>query len=430
MKNIFDLNKVIILLYVIFSPIQATVFEQNNLSVIINFAILLLIIISLLYGRSLYISKETKIIVYLYTIPILISISHVYIHLWFNGFDILYMNYVSTHMINRIITSFTNIIIYIYICSEIDRNNTNNIKNIFLYSYFLVVGTITTVGIWQLSNFIFGIPFININTRTYMHSVDTYLFIYQNRLTSITREPSFLVPFVVEFYILTLLIFNNKKYKYLFMLLSVIVLIFTFAGSAIIEVFFLLFGYLVCSKRIKIKGLIYITSIISGILFLFNEFIRNIALPYVERFMNITLFSNARLYHLWQTPYFTIRSGPLAFFFGHGPNSYKYLGEIELYPYQMGFRAGMYLEGGTNNIFADALFELGAIGLISYALLVTKYIKYFFINRLSNEYNRIGFFLSLHFLASSLYRGDYSAPRFFVLLIILKILKNIKYMHE
>ena len=81
------------------------------------------------------------------------------------------------------------------------------------------------VGLWQFLHYITGLPFLNIQTRDYIHSVGSRAFFINNRLTSLASEPSYFASLVIDMMILAFLV-SKKPLKPFFLGLFILIFLF------------------------------------------------------------------------------------------------------------------------------------------------------------------------------------------------------------
>jgi O-antigen ligase len=103
--------------------------------------------------------------------------------------------------------------------------------------------------------------------------------------------------------------------------------------------------------------------------------------------------------------------------FGMGPGSFKYLNITQYFPDDL---HKVYVT--SNNLYIDVLYEHGFIGFILSLILMGYFLWYFFKRRNEGKYAQAGFLITLHLSITSLYRADFTSPRFWMLFIILFIL--------
>lgn len=421
-----NIENVLVYFYIILSPLQSTVFDSVINSAYVNLFFSIMMTFILIYKKKFFLKEYDKNTILLYLMPLCIATINsivAYINL---SFDDKYLEYLSSDLFNRWLTTSTTIIIFIFIVYKINSGVSNKkIAYRILRIYYIITGVIVFLGLWQFLSKTFGIPFLNIKSRDYVHSVQETNLVFNFRLTSILREPSFFVPFIVEFFYLNILILKIKKLKWMLGVLSVIIFLLTMSGSAFIELVFIFLALfpLLNIKKMKIGLFLFFGGLIVSALS-FKEFLLKLLLPITDRISNFSMYSSTRIYIWINIFYYSIKDGLLLFFFGHGPNSFKYLGSVEKYPDVMEWWGGQYLEPGSNNYLVDAIYELGIIGFIFWIIIFTREIKYFYRKRKIGRQYLVGYFMAVHLVASSVYRGDYAAPRFFVLMIILSILKK------
>lgn len=423
-----DNSNLLLWVYCLAAPIQVSIFESA-----IPKSLIISLIVSYFALLSLFLSKREKLqvedvnVLKALLIPILVSSTFVLYNYVNLGFDPKYLDYIRSSFLTRLITSSLHIFLYFFFASKISaKANQQTLFNILL-PYLLILYIIMLLGCWQLMHELFDVPFLSSNARTYVHSVGNRDLLFNFRLTSIFREPSFFVPFIVEFVLLNYLLCKSVYIKVGSTALGLLLLIFTFSGSMVIEIGFLAIGisFLLKKPTVRYSILLLLIVIIITVLFWSDELLKAL-IPITERAKNLTIYDNSRLY-IWVMSFvYAFANGIIPFFVGHGPNSFKYLGNVEQYPMEFWKRPGEFIDTGTNNYFADAIYELGFVGFVAYIFLFGKQFSFYFARRYQNPIYLVGFLFVIHMLAVAFYRADYSAPHFFVNLLIVSVVMKVK----
>lgn len=333
-----------------------------------------------------------------------------------------YVDYITQALPNRVINLTLFLMLFYTFFKLISFLNEKTLLSITKWYLFGVL-IVTAIGIWQFLHFMFGYPMIDLNTRSFVHSVDSNV-LFNFRLTSITDEPSYLVPFLIDALIIGLVLYaSKKKYFLLVFIPCMFVLIFSFSVSGYANLA-LLIGFIVViffttkleNKR-KILKYTLIGLIPVVILMIVQwDFVLQLLQPITGRFD--TLFDvhrHSRLYMLvmpiaWLFDFSWVNS-----IFGFGPGSYWFLAQTKFLHHQGP------LSVTSNNIFIDLLFEHGVFGFL---MIVTMfvYVSYrLFKIRNEHKYFLYSLILWIHLAITSMYRSDFVSPRFWAIVIIIFI---------
>lgn len=436
-KSVVPLIKgsAIIFLGLYFSLIQFTIsYPYIHLFPIPTPAILTLAM-SFLFFLFWYVSKEkqveglrtdvsVKFFVLLFVLSILLSL----LSSLYTGSVILsieYQGYLKRSLITRLLyySTFLALVYFgYYTLKKLGPKQSLNILKTYPLSILLLI----IIGIWQLLYFLYGIPFLDIETRSYIHSVSKLTF-FNFRLTSFADEPSYLGPIIIDMLILGILVFKRKWiYGLVFAIPGIVVLLFSFSVSAYMNILFLgafIVIYLIFHPIFPKKYLLFFLGIVAiGILSvilvkptIFETFFS----PILGRVGNLfDVQSSSRIYMYLMPIYWLLDHSIISALFGYGPGSFEFLSSTKILP-----NTGT-VSASSNNMYIDLLFENGIIGfgLILIALIAL------FVKLLKKGRENIFYFVALleyvHLLITSTYRADFVTPRFWgVLLIIFVLMK-------
>ncbi|MGD6990986.1 O-antigen ligase family protein [Sutcliffiella horikoshii] len=333
-----------------------------------------------------------------------------------------YVDYITQALPNRVI-NLTLFLMLFYtffkLISFLDNKVLLSITRWYLFGVLIV----TAIGIWQFLHFMFGYPMIDLNTRSFVHSVESDV-LFNFRLTSITDEPSYLVPFLIDALIIGLVLYaSKKKYFLLVFIPCMFVLIFSFSVSGYANMA-LLVGFIVViffttkleNKRKILKYTLYGLIPVVILMIIQWDFVLQLLQPITGRFDTLfDIHRHSRLYMLvmpiaWLFDYSWVNS-----IFGFGPGSYWFLAQTK-FLYHQGP-----LSVTSNNIFIDLLFEHGVFGF----LLITAMFVYVFYRlfkvRNEHKYFLYSLILWVHLAITSMYRSDFVSPRFWAIVIIIFI---------
>jgi hypothetical protein len=357
-------------------------------------------------------------------IALLSSLSSIYTMNIINSVE--YMSYIKTSLPSRLVYYFTYVVFLFtgyYVLRDIESQQLKKVLNIYPLSLFLLV----LVGIWQLAHFLFGIPFVNISTRSYIHSVSETVF-FNFRLTSFLDEPSYLGPLLIDLMILGILIFKEKwKYVLYILIPALIVLMFSFSVSAYMN--FAVMGFLGALLYIRktdipisrvMKGLGLSFAALVLLVFVFNDALEDFFSPILARGGSLfDVETSSRMYMYVMPVFWLFDHSFISSLFGYGPGAFDFLAQTKILP-SMGS-----VSTSSNNMFVDILFEGGIVSLILIVTSVTIVGMKLFKHYKLNIYCFIAFVEFLHLILTSLYRADYATPRFWSLLLIIFLLNMI-----
>jgi len=377
----------------------------------------------LLKRKTMVLTKFELTTIFLFIAPVMISILGVFVASILEQ-NIVYQRYVSSNLLNRVFIVTLNITILVGLLTMTSNWTIEKVLcMIKKYYYGLVIFTL--VGVWQFLHFTFGIPFIDIGSRSYIHSVQgTSLFISQ-RLTSLAAEPSFLAPLVIDLMILTWLL--SKKPIRAF-ILGLFVLIFSYSGGGYLNLSILVIAYIF--GHLKFKGykvskkqclyFFLVSLLVLVFIAQYSNNIYEILYPVLNRTNSIfDIQKSGRMYMFIMPFIWVLRNNIINALFGYGPNSFNYLNQTET------LTNGSPVHVTSNNLYSDTVFELGYIGLASYITIPMLMIKKTWGGMYRNRYYMIAYMLTVHIFLSSIYRADFMQPRFWVIIfIILKLIKQ------
>lgn len=339
----------------------------------------------------------------------------------FLGFLIIYIYDNSIYSFKEIdmYGRFFNLILYsilswfIVSLSFYNQNFFNPRKIAFFYAFgcFLLILT----GYWQALSLYLGVGSFPFETRSHAHSAVGSDYVIEGRLTGIASEPSFFVPFVLDFMILSLIIFQKNLFKFIFFCIAAFVLFLSFSPSGYVSAIGSLVFPFLFIKNFKSKKYIYFLSSVLVLLTIFlitmSHKLKNI--NYVlERLSNFG--EDTRFLTIYETLNVFFSSNILTILFGYGVTNFKF--------------ASMYTNYGefetSNNIFADVLVELGIVGLL---FILTMFLKLYYLIRKSSVsviQRFVCYALFFDLLITGMVRADYASSRFFIIMTLIFLLAN------
>ncbi|TQR12718.1 O-antigen ligase family protein [Psychrobacillus soli] len=431
-----SIQKFFIYLFFFTGPFVVSSIYQN-VSVIptsLLVSILLIITSSIVIFKKghLKIDSLSKSVIVLFFLPIFLSTITIILNIFFIE-DLDYKSFLETDFVNRLINVLVYFFVTFLLVDYINNENKNKIfKMISLYLFGCIF--MLAFGVWQLLHFVFGIPFLELDTRSLLHSVDVSIAQFNFRLTSLANEPSFFAPFIIDSIILSFLFIKKSLYRILFILFATMVLFFTFSGGGYVNLLLVVVSLLVILnigiynkfkyKTVLLASFLTILFSILGV-FIFNIFnVGKILYPVLGRFD--TMFDStgsARTYMVTQPFKWIFEYKVWNILFGLGPNSFEYLKYVKKLP------SGEPIHSTSNNLFTDFTFENGFVGLICVISIFIIIMRRVLINLKIevNKYSVVTYMLLVHLFITSMYRADYLSPRFWIIiLIIIYLVKNFK----
>lgn len=301
---------------------------------------------------------------------------------------------------------------------------TSRQRRLLLHAYLSALGLFVFFGMWQWFSFYLGVPFPDFGSRTHIHSVSSDIRdLFPGRITSLATEPSFLAPLMTDALIVGAAVYGaGRRYFFTAMLPTLWVLLFSFSGGGYFNLLLLIgFGLLVAGwdaigtqprlRLIAAAGMAIIAALA------LHRQITQLMAPILGRMSAFfDLQSHDRLYMVVMPFSWFKDDGLLSALFGHGPGSFALLGEMYRLP------DGDAIHITSNNLFSDVLYEQGVVGLLlSASVLITLVLIGLRRRKQSNLY-LAGAFLAFNLIVTSIYRADFMAPRFWVVLLTICIL--------
>lgn len=293
--------------------------------------------------------------------------------------------------------------------------------------YPLSILLLVFFGIWQLLYFIYGVPFLNVDTRSYVHSVNGEIS-FDFRLTSFADEPSYLGPLIIDMLILGFLAFKKKWVYVLIMAVPALaILLFSFSVSGYFNLAlvsgFLLLLFMFHPKFPKKYIFLFLgISLLAVIIFILikPDLLLRFFSPILGRLDNLfNPQASSRMYMYVMPIVWLFDHSLISALFGYGPGSFDFLSHSKILP------NGGSVSTSSNNMYIDLLFEHGIIGF----LMIFSVFVYIFISLLrkwrKNIYYLIALLEYVHLLITSLYRADFVTPRFWMVMLIIFLLMRV-----
>jgi hypothetical protein len=309
-------------------------------------------------------------------------------------------------LINMVILS----IMFLFIINGKNRNNFST--RTMLKAYLGGCSILLLFGVWQLSNNLFGIPYPAWTTRGDIHSMEISNLpsFMTTRITSIAREPAYLVPFIIDAIII--LSYTSRNYFYIF--ISLIIVFFTLSLSGYMAMFLIGVIMLAFSRNSK--------KIIAGSFFV----VPGIWMIYRLHDVFIAVFNRIRLENLLTSTRLRVIILSIKYMFsdvsifnklfGFGPKGMGYIRQFVFYP--SGYLQGEPIAVTTNSVLFDFFVEHGIVG---FAVIIGLFCYLYKMGTLTYKItkNRLSQVLCLNLFTSSLYTADFASPRFTIIIIFI-----------
>ncbi len=277
---------------------------------------------------------------------------------------------------------------------------------------FYAVGCFLLIltGYWQALSIYLGIGSFPFETRSMVHGVGKSDYDIQGRLTGIASEPSFFVPFVLDFMILSLIIFKTNINKFLFFCFGALVLLLSFSPSGYVSAIGSLGLALILVANFKNKTYVTFVSIflVGSLFFIVNALDKFKNIGYVlGRLENIG--EDVRFQTIFEVMDTFLNSNILTILFGYGVTNFKFAALHTNYS----------IFETSNNVLVDVVVEMGIVGL---CLFLGIFLKLFLlIKRSSTDLLQkfICYALFFDLLITGMVRADYASSRFFILIALI-----------
>jgi hypothetical protein len=395
------ISTIIIELFLLFSVLLGTIFV--NIGLVGIFFVFFMIL--LLNNKICLLNEDIHIILLFYLLfffSFAIAIFMIY------AYGINYIkHYPSTF--GRMMNIIIYLTIFLFVINR--KNNQKITTEILLNSYLIGCYILISFAVWQILNYIFDVPYPNFETRNEIHTMDSLelLPFMRMRVTSISREPAYLIPSLMDAIII--LLYSSKKK--LMIGIIIVITFFTLSLSGYVNVFLLGLLIIFFSKPSKKKFLFLIIMILCFIsLFII---IQGVIATVLQRLNPKLLFASGRLQQsILPIKYMFNNISFFNILFGYGNKGYVYISRSIFGVYENGDP----IAATSHVIFVDFLIEYGIIGELFVILL------FYYLYKLATKTyiitkNRLSQVLCLNLIVTSLYSSDYASARFTIMLIII-----------
>jgi hypothetical protein len=362
----------------------------------------------LLFKEKIKLLTEDLHVIFLFYIFPFISLAIGVVSIIFYGISFIYF-YPSR--IGRMANFMIYLVFFLYFVDKknLKEINTKEAINFYLMGCYILL----FFGIWQLLNSLFNIPYPDFKTRDHIHSIDKAMLpvFIKIRVTSITEEPSYLVPYLMDAMIL---LFYMKKKALL--VLCMIISFFTLSPSMYANLFIIAAVVFCFTKRSR-KKIINVIVLLPSIIYLIFKI-----QPVLSTVLNRLDFQNILKEYIVQATlqpieFMFTEASLFNIIFGFGPRGIYYIANQSIRT----------IAFGGHIIFADLFVEYGIVGLSLFLLL------FFYLYRIAKKTyvisgNRLAQVLCINLFVTGLFRSDYASPRYTIIfLFILFMYKDAKY---
>lgn len=282
-----------------------------------------------------------------------------------------------------------------------------SVRKIALF-YCLGCAVLILTGYWQAVSLYLGIGAFPFETRSWVHGFNKSDYDIETRLTGIAAEPSYFVPFVLDFIILSLLVFKQKSFKIISFVFGILVMVLSFSPSGYASTLIAFLLAMIFFIKLNANTIRYLVFFVIMIPFLLLMLAGNIkSLGYVfDRLDNLSEDGRFQSISSFLNVFFD--SNIINLLFGYGVTNFKVVSQYTNYSFLM----------TSNNLFVDVFVEMGAVGLL---LMLGLFLVLFFrvhTSKVDSYQKFIAYALYFDLLMTSMIRADYSTSRFFIIVAL------------
>lgn len=378
---------------------------------------------SCFFLKKMKVEKQFFLLIVIFISPVFLSstVGIIFSLIYEPKFD-----YSQLSVLGRISNLILIVISMVFISSYSFKKNYNEeqyLKQMRFYWFGCFILLLT--ALWQFLDKYVNIVSFPFETRTNVHGT-TNIYAFSGRLTGIAEEPSYLTPFIIDFFIFTFVAIKNKIIRYLMLIFALFILIFTFSPSGYISfcTSFIFASIAVFKNKITIKKIIFFSFCIFLLIcfsYVMADYLYN--LEYIFDRLD-SADQSARVETIIKAVDLVFDSHFMTILFGHGVKSFALLQQI------VTFSSGNTFFVTSNNLFVDNLWESGLVGILLYLT------GFFFVYRMilkcaySSKQKFIVWFIFFNWVLTSLYRADYANLHFFVLVYFMVILSKFEFKLE
>lgn len=291
--------------------------------------------------------------------------------------------------------------------------NYFTVRQILLF-YSIGCALLILTGYWQALSLYFGIGTFPFETRSWVHGFNKNDYDIEARLTGIAAEPSYFVPFVLDFIILSLIVFKSRFFKISAFIFGAVVMVLSFSPSGYASTFLAFFLAMILFIKPNSKTFKYLIAflIISPVLFLLLiDKIKNIGYI-LDRLVNLS--EDGRFKSIYEVLMQFFDSNIINLLFGYGVTNFQVASQYTEYSFLV----------TSNNLYVDVLVEMGVIGLILIVGLLFLLFLNIYKSSNHNFQKFIAYALYFDLLVTSMIRADYSTSRFFIVIALIFLISK------
>lgn len=304
-------------------------------------------------------------------------------------------------------------ILSLSIVSLCDYKNYLTVRLVLL-CYCVGCALLILTGYWQALSLYLGIGTFPFETRNWVHGFNKTDYDIEARLTGIAAEPSYFVPFVLDFIILSLIVFKSRSLKIIAFTFGIFAMMLSFSPSGYASTFLAFFLAMLFFVRPNSRTIKYLVAFIITMPFLLLLLISKVKnLGYVfDRLSNLS--ADGRFKSIYETLMQFFDSNIINLLFGYGVTNFKVATQYTDYSALM----------TSNNLFADVLVEMGVVGFALIVILLSSLFFSIYKSSINNFQKFLTYALFFDLLSTSMIRADYSTSRFFIIIAIIFLLSK------
>lgn len=313
-----------------------------------------------------------------------------------------------------LMTCFLTLIAVLLYIGSASKKALKDLLNLALLICFVFI----FFAFWQLISFYTAVNF-PFEVRNWMHGVPPSMIdMFPKRLTSIAEEPNFYSPLIIETFLLSSLIIQNKFRRYLAFSITFLILVLTFSSGAYVNAallmsFFIVYTFFTGPNTVStyFKKIIFLFICIIVLFWLSYELYFLIDM-FIYKMENEASGGSSRSQFIQTVSTLWINSNGVNMFFGSGISSMSHLTDLGVEESKVLFRI-------TNNFFLDLLLEGGILSLLFILVFFSLLILISLRKSGTCKYKRFCLFLTVHLFITSMYRSEYLSMHFIWVLCLI-----------
>jgi hypothetical protein len=363
------------------------------------------------FFKSNFVNYQFLRLLSLYYLAALFSIFFGFVALYVLEFE--KIAFFDIELYGRIFNVILFSILSLSIVSLCDYKNYLTVRLVLL-CYCVGCALLILTGYWQALSLYLGIGTFPFETRNWVHGFNKTDYDIEARLTGIAAEPSYFVPFVLDFIILSLIVFKSRSLKIIAFTFGIFAMMLSFSPSGYASTFLAFFLAMLFFVRPNSRTIKYLVAFIITMPFLLLLLISKVKnLGYVfDRLSNLS--ADGRFKSIYETLMQFFDSNIINLLFGYGVTNFKVATQYTDYSALM----------TSNNLFADVLVEMGVVGFALIVILLSSLFFSIYKSSINNFQKFLTYALFFDLLSTSMIRADYSTSRFFIIIAIIFLLSK------